>query len=172
MKVAVYDRYWSTGGGGEKFAAGVAAALADEHDVHLLAHEPVDLTWLGERLLLDLSSVAVDVLDDDLGVTRASAAYDLFVNASYLSWDANRARRGLFIVHFPGPRPGRAEQARRWGVDRSAVPRLRVSGRGASRRRATRCPPGRGSAVRSGTCPGAGRARGSSRRSRSPARTS
>ena len=119
MKVAVYDRYWSTGGGGEKFAAGVAAALAGEHDVHLLAHEPVDVAWLGERLLLDLSGVGVDVLDDDLGVTRASAAYDLFVNASYLSWDANRARHGLFIVHFPGPRPERAEQARRWIAGRA-----------------------------------------------------
>ena len=26
MKVAVYDRYWPTGGGGEKFAAGIAGA--------------------------------------------------------------------------------------------------------------------------------------------------
>ncbi len=119
MKVAVYDRYWSTGGGGEKFAAGVAAALAPEHDVRLLAHEDVDLAWLGERLDLDLSRVAVDVLDDDLGVARASAAYDLFVNASYLSWDANRARRGMFIVHFPGPRPDGAEQARRWLAGRA-----------------------------------------------------
>ncbi len=119
MKVAVYDRYWSTGGGGEKFAAGVAAALASHHDVHLMAHEPVDLDWLGERLMLDLSGVSVDVLDDDLGVAGASAAYDLFVNASYLSWDANRARHGLFIVHFPGPRPDRAEQARRWVAGRA-----------------------------------------------------
>jgi glycosyltransferase involved in cell wall biosynthesis len=119
VKVAVYDRYWSTGGGGEKFAAGVAAALAADHDVRLLAHEDVDLAWLGERLHLDLSGVGVDVVDDDLGVTRASAAYDLFVNASYLSWDANRARRGMFIVHFPGPRPDRPEQARRWIAGRA-----------------------------------------------------
>ena len=28
MKVAVYDRYWSTAGGGEKVAAGVAQVLA------------------------------------------------------------------------------------------------------------------------------------------------
>lgn len=119
MKVAVYDRYWSTGGGGEKFAAGVAAALSSEHDVRLLAHEDVDLAWLGERLDLDLAAVGVDVLDDELGVARASAAYDLFVNASYLSWDANRARRGMFIVHFPGPRPDGAEQARRWLAGRA-----------------------------------------------------
>jgi hypothetical protein len=42
VKVAVYDRYWPTGGGGEKFAAGIAAALAPEHQVELLAHAPVD----------------------------------------------------------------------------------------------------------------------------------
>ena len=120
MKVAVYDRYWSTGGGGERFAAGIAAALAGDHDVRLLAHGDVDLGWLGERLHLDLSGVGVDVLDDDLGVTRASAAYDLLVNASYLSWDANRARHGIFVVHFPGPRPGGAERARRWVAGRAA----------------------------------------------------
>jgi hypothetical protein len=38
VKVAVYNRHWSTGGGGEKFAAGIAAALAAEHDVVLIAH--------------------------------------------------------------------------------------------------------------------------------------
>ena len=42
QKVAVYNRHWSTGGGGEKFAAGIAAALAAEHDVMLIAHEAVD----------------------------------------------------------------------------------------------------------------------------------
>ena len=114
MKVAVNDRYWPTGGGGEKFAAGIAAALAPEHDVRLLGHEDVDLGWLGERLDLDLSDVAVDVLPDELGVARASAAYDLFVNASYLSWDANHARHGIYVVHFPGPRPPLAERSRRW----------------------------------------------------------
>ena len=64
----------------------------------------VDLGWLGERLHLDLSGVGVDVLDDDLGVTRASAAYDLLVNASYLSWDANRARHGHLRRALPRAR--------------------------------------------------------------------
>jgi glycosyltransferase involved in cell wall biosynthesis len=113
VKIAVYDRFWPTGGGGEKFAAGIAAALAGDHDVHLLAHQDVDRAWLGERLDLDLNGVGVDVVDY-LGVSAASEAYDLFVNASYLSWDANRARHGLYVVHFPGPRPDRREAARRW----------------------------------------------------------
>ena len=112
MKVAVYDRYWSTGGGGEKFAAGVAAALATDHDVVLIAHDGVDTGWLGERLDIDLTGVGVDVQAEDAGaVSHASAAYDLFVNASYRSGDASRARHGLYVVHFPGPVPVRIERA-------------------------------------------------------------
>jgi glycosyltransferase involved in cell wall biosynthesis len=112
VKVAVYDRYWSTGGGGEKFAAGVAAALATDHDVVLIAHDGVDTGWLGERLDIDLTGVGVDVHAEDAGaVSHASAAYDLFVNASYRSGDASRARHGLYVVHFPGPVPVRIERA-------------------------------------------------------------
>jgi glycosyltransferase involved in cell wall biosynthesis len=111
MKVAVYDRYWRTAGGGEKYAAGVAAALAAEHDVVLIGHEPLDLDGMGEWLQLDLRDVGIDVQPEDAGaVSHASAAYDLFVNASYASGDPNRAGRGMYIVHFPGPAPGRVER--------------------------------------------------------------
>lgn len=104
MKVAVYDRHWPTAGGGEKFAAGIAVALAGDHDVTLLSHEPLDLTAIGERLLLDLSGVEVQQVEADRAgaVAEASAAFDLFVNASFLSRDSNRARRGVYVVHFPG----------------------------------------------------------------------
>ena len=79
-RIGVYDRYWPTGGGGEKFAAGIAAALADEYRVELLAHEPVDRDWLGERLALDLSAVEVRLVPEPAGaVSRASGDYDLFV---------------------------------------------------------------------------------------------
>jgi glycosyltransferase involved in cell wall biosynthesis len=111
MKVGIYDRYWSTGGGGEKFAAGIAVALAGEHDVALVAHHDVDVGWLGERLQLDLSGMAVDVQPCDAGtVSQASSGYDLFVNASYRSGDPSRARHGLYVVHFPGPAPGWVER--------------------------------------------------------------
>jgi glycosyltransferase involved in cell wall biosynthesis len=113
VRVGVYDRYWSTGGGGEKFAAGIAAALAGEHEVDLVAHEPVDLGWLGERLHLDLAKLGVEQVPDHAGgVTTASAHYDVFVNASYRSGDPSRAGRGVYVVHFPGPRPTRLERAR------------------------------------------------------------
>jgi glycosyltransferase involved in cell wall biosynthesis len=113
VRIAVYDRHWPTGGGGEKFAAGIAAALGGAHDVLLMSHDELDLGWLGERLQLDLDDVGVDVLGDELGVPAASAGYDLLVNASYLSADRNRARHGLYVAHFPGLRPGAVERARR-----------------------------------------------------------
>src|SRR5918994_5232991 len=114
MKVAVYDLYWPTGGGGEKFAAGIAAALAPEHDVTLVAHEDLDTGWLGERLQLALSGVRVDGQPADAGaVSHASARYDLFVNASYASGDPNHARHGLYVVHFPGLAPGTIERTQR-----------------------------------------------------------
>jgi hypothetical protein len=122
MRVAVYDRYWPTGGGGEKFAGGIAAALAEggEHRVELLAHEPVDRAWLGERLGLDLEPVGVRVVPEAAGgVTEASADYDLLVNASYQSGDPSRAGAALYVVHFPGPLPSVPARVRtriaRWG---------------------------------------------------------
>lgn len=109
MKVAVYDRWWPTAGGGEKFAAGIAEVLSADHDVSLLAHEPIDLATLGERLQLDLARVAVHEIDLGEGaVEEASAGYDLFVNASYTSAARPRSAASLYVVHFPTPPPGDA----------------------------------------------------------------
>ncbi len=104
-RVAVYDAFWATAGGGEKYAGGVADVLSHDHDVTLLAHEPVDRDWLGERLALDLSRTAVEVIDPCLPLERATTGYDLLVNASYRSHGRNGARRGIYVVHFPD-RPG------------------------------------------------------------------
>ena len=101
MKIAVYDRYWATAGGGEKYAGGVASVLAADHDVTLLAHEPVDLCWLGERLAVDLTRVGVEQIGAAGRVEAASRAYDLLINLSYRSLDPCGARHGLYVVHFP-----------------------------------------------------------------------
>ncbi|MCX7621183.1 MAG: glycosyltransferase family 4 protein [Acidimicrobiales bacterium] len=107
MKVAVYDEWWATAGGGEKFAAGIAQVLADDHDVELLTHEPVDLEDLSQRLQLDLSGVAArEIAVGQAAVEAASAGYDFFVNASYMSRAHNRAKHGLYVVHFPNPPVG------------------------------------------------------------------
>ena len=114
MKVGVYNRFWSTGGGGERYGLAIAAALAKQHTVDLLGPEEPDRAGLAERLHLDIEQVAAlgeRVVGDRPGaVTEVSAAYDLFVNVSHDSADENAAARGIYVVHFPGelPAPGGA----------------------------------------------------------------
>lgn len=110
MRVAVFDRYWSTLGGGEQFAGGIAAALAERFDVELLGPEPIDHARLAERLRLDLSGLPLRLVDSDDEVSAASLDYDLFVNCTYMSPTVNRAKHGLYVVHFPGAPPGRRQQ--------------------------------------------------------------
>ena len=104
MTAAVFGRYWSTGGGAEKYGGAIAEHLSRSEPVDLLTFEPVDLAWLGERLHLDLSRVSVRVLDDTPGaVQRASADYHRFVNVSFMSDDRAAHRNSLYVVHFPTP---------------------------------------------------------------------
>ena len=104
-RVAVFDAYWSTGGGGETYAAGVADVLSRRHHVTLLAYEELDTAWLGERLALDLSRVEVVVIDPTEPLEDVTAGFDLLVNLSYRDHGRNGARHGIYVVHFPD-RPG------------------------------------------------------------------
>lgn len=101
LRVAVYDRFWSVAGGGETYAGAIAEVLSLDHRVDLIAHEPIDLISLQERLGLDLSRVRVVVVDDCEPIERVSRAYDLLINATYRDTSSNGARRGISIVHFP-----------------------------------------------------------------------
>jgi glycosyltransferase involved in cell wall biosynthesis len=124
MKVGVYNRHWPTMGGGEKYGGGIAQVLSTDHEVDVLAHEPLDLTVFGERLQLDLSNVNVAVIDDTPGsVAEASRDYDLFINTSYLSSDLCYAPQGIYVVHFPTPLGGDVPAWRR-SLSRAARPLL------------------------------------------------
>lgn len=103
--IAVYDAHWSTGGGGESYAGGMAEVLRSLGEVTLLSHEAFDVGRLAERLDLDLSGVAVRVIDPCASLERVSSEFDVFINASYRSHGRNGARRGIYVVHFPD-RPG------------------------------------------------------------------
>src|SRR5262249_12416079 len=110
VRVGVFDLYWSTLGGGEQFAGGIAAALAERHEVELIGPDTVDHVRLGERLRLDLSSLPMRQAATDDEVSAASHDYDVFVNCTYMSPVVNRAKHGVYVVHFPGPPPGRRRQ--------------------------------------------------------------
>lgn len=119
MRAAVYNRYWATGGGAEKYGGAIAQILAAEGPLDLLSHDPVDVDWLAERLRLDLSGAQVRLLDDATGQVRsASADYDLFVNVSYMSTDRSATPGSLYVVHFPTPLDGHLSPVQRRIADR------------------------------------------------------
>lgn len=101
MKIGVFDRFWQTTGGGERFAGGIAEALSYDHDVSIIGPAPIDKAFLSERLHLDLSRVSIHELGDRETMAEASRQYDLLINASFTSHDVNRAPYGIYVVHFP-----------------------------------------------------------------------
>jgi glycosyltransferase involved in cell wall biosynthesis len=102
QRVAVYNLYWSTYGGGEQVAGAIAQALRDDHEVVLLGPEPIDLEATVARLGVDLSGCGYQRVVDDVTASAASGDYDLFINTTYLSSAVNHAPAGLYYVHFPG----------------------------------------------------------------------
>lgn len=104
MRIGVYNRYWRTGGGGEKYAASLAQALVADHDVDLLAYEPIDPAMLEERLDVELTDVRTRVIQQDGfgALASASADYDLLINSSWMSSESSGAPRALYVAFFPG----------------------------------------------------------------------
>ncbi len=108
MRIAVFNLYWSTYGGGEQVAGAIAKAFADDHEVVLLGPEPIDVATTIARLGIDLSGCGYLRVVDDATASVASADFDLFINTTYRSSAENLAPIGLYYVHFPGPpRTGR-----------------------------------------------------------------
>ena len=104
MRVALYNRWLHTLGGGERETAAFAQALQPEHAVDLLTHQPVDLDLFRSRLDLPLPDVRVRALPCDAGleqIAAASSEYDLFVNMSHGDMFVPRARHNLLRVFFP-----------------------------------------------------------------------
>ncbi|MBM3800616.1 MAG: glycosyltransferase [Actinobacteria bacterium] len=111
-RVAIYNLYWHTYGGGEQVSGAFAEFLAREHDVTLLGPTRPDIDASRTRLGVDLSSCEfVAVMDDD-EAAEASSDFDVFVNGTYRSHARNRARRGIYYVHFPEPPATSRERVR------------------------------------------------------------
>lgn len=113
LRVAVYDLYWSTLGGGEQVDGTIASVAADAgHDVTLLGPERPDVARMHERLGVDLSHCEYRKVSDDREAESASGDYDLFVNGTYLSRAPSHAALSYYYVHFPGIPPGRLHGVR------------------------------------------------------------
>lgn len=103
MKIGLYNRYWATRGGGERYSGVMAEILSQEHEVDLLGPDPVGLTDLGEHLGLDLSKSRLRLLPPvgERELAPLTAEYDLFINCTYLSRLPSRACKSVYVVLFP-----------------------------------------------------------------------
>ena len=100
MKVAVYNRFLQSMGGGERHSSMLAQVLADDgHEVDLVGHKDVGKEILADHLGLNLGKVNLRIVPErgEAQVARLSAEYELFVNASYMSRVRAQATRNLYL---------------------------------------------------------------------------
>lgn len=105
-RVAVYNRFWHSQGGGERHSGMVAQVLSqDGAQVELLSHTETDIDDLASHLGLDLSRCTVRVIPDrGYGMLAdVSADYQLLVNGSYMNRLAPRSKRAAYLCYFPTP---------------------------------------------------------------------
>jgi glycosyltransferase involved in cell wall biosynthesis len=106
LKVAIYNRFLQSMGGGERHSSMLAQVLAEAgHEVDLVAHQAVGKDLLADHLGLNLGKVDLRIVPErgEPQVARLSAEYELFVNASYMSRVKAQAPRNLYLCYFPTP---------------------------------------------------------------------
>lgn len=127
MKIAIYNPYLETKGGGEKMALTMAEILASNNDnqVFLVTHQDVDLQKLEHYFDLNLQNVRVISVDFsrriakllnklhlpgrirnlffDIKVRRdmQKHKFDVFINSCYQSNLPNMGTRGYYLCMFP-----------------------------------------------------------------------
>jgi glycosyltransferase involved in cell wall biosynthesis len=112
VRIGLYNRYWSTRGGGERYAGVVAETLARDHDVELVGVEDISFDEVAEHLGLDFSGMSFRrwPVTSEKDLAPLTARYDLFLNGTYLSRLPSRSHRSAYLVLFPQKvlRPGLA----------------------------------------------------------------
>ncbi|HAJ95749.1 MAG TPA: hypothetical protein DCP02_05905 [Actinobacteria bacterium] len=106
IKIAIYDRYLATAGGGERYSCKMAEILSSAgYGVDLVTDLYSDLDSISQKLNLDLSKVGLKIfpyISDDY-TRRLTGEYDLFINATYLSALSAYGRKNIYLCYFPTP---------------------------------------------------------------------
>jgi glycosyltransferase involved in cell wall biosynthesis len=106
MKIAIYDKWLSTMGGGEKVATVMAEVLSKSgHDVDLVSNFEVDKKELQEKMDVDLSKVNVVPWYERsyFKLLPKTEKYDILINVSFLDHMPSRAKKSIYYIHFPTP---------------------------------------------------------------------
>ncbi|MGV8131727.1 MAG: hypothetical protein ACP5N7_06535, partial [Candidatus Pacearchaeota archaeon] len=103
MKIALFDRFLKTMGGGEGHLIAIAEYLAKSHDVDIITNEDVDIELLKSKLHVDLKNIKVINLGHipDSQVSDYCKKYDLFINGTFFSITRNYASKGAIMIFFP-----------------------------------------------------------------------
>jgi len=106
-RIAIYDRYLSTIGGGERYSCKIAEVLSKnkEYKIDLITDIFADLEGVSRRLNLDLSRVDLRVfpfISEDYAA-KITKNYDIFINATYLSSLPAYSSGNLYLCYFPTP---------------------------------------------------------------------
>jgi glycosyltransferase involved in cell wall biosynthesis len=103
MRIGIYNRYWNTFGGGEKYTGTIAEILSHDHDVELISVEYVDWELFQSRLHLDLSKCSTLQWPNEpcSKLSFFTASYDLFINSTYGSSIMPRSPQSALICYFP-----------------------------------------------------------------------
>jgi len=105
--IAIYDRYLSTAGGGERYSCKIAEILSKKkgYSIDLITDIYADLEGISTRLHLDLGSVNLKVfpfISEDYA-SRITREYDLFINATYISSLPAYGNKNVYMCYFPTP---------------------------------------------------------------------
>ena len=109
MRIAVYDAWLHTLGGGEKHMLAAAIALSERHEVHVHSHRPVTRKMLETATGLGLGDLKICIEPNTPAkhFLRRFRDYDFFINSTHDSLLPNPCKRGLRLLFFPPPRPNR-----------------------------------------------------------------
>lgn len=104
MKIAIFDPYLDTLGGGEKYMMTAAECLSKKHDVSILWNEADDIEKVEDRFALDLSKSKIEknifANSSTLSRLSASKSYD---SIFYLSDGSIPVVSSNLVIHFQFP---------------------------------------------------------------------
>jgi glycosyltransferase involved in cell wall biosynthesis len=103
MKIGIYNKYFITMGGGEKYTGAIASHLSKKHKVDIITQLEFDKKKLEYNLALDLSKVKINLLKNgpEEIAEEESKKYDLFINCTYFSTAVGKAKKNILIIYFP-----------------------------------------------------------------------
>ena len=105
MKIAIFDPYLDTLGGGERYVATIAEYLSKNHEVHLLWDDQAIKNKLMDRLNLDLSNIQIvpNIFSGETFLKRSITlkTYDRFLYLSDGSLPYQLAKKNFLHFQFP-----------------------------------------------------------------------